>query len=103
MSKFNEEDFKKSLEGKSVEELRKLEEKIVKECDAIDKEVAETEFDMPTENYAEVAKAVKFFLNKQIIFFTTSKVPLFYMIYFLMDTNIFLKLMTKHHFLIYSI
>lgn len=67
MSKFNEEDFKKSLEGKSVEELRKLEEKIVKECDAIDKEVAETEFDMPTENYAEVAKAVKFFLNKQTV------------------------------------
>lgn len=67
MSKFNAEDFKKSLEGKTVEELKKIEVEVISECEAIDKEVTETVFDMPTENYAEVAKAVKFFLNKQTV------------------------------------
>ena len=67
MSKFNVEDFKKSLEGKTVEELKNIEADVIKECEAIDKEVTETEFEMPTENYVEVAKAVKFFLNKQTV------------------------------------
>ena len=47
--KFNEEDFKKSLEGKSVEELKKIEAEVIKECEKIDDEVAKTEFDMPSE------------------------------------------------------
>ena len=65
--KFNAEDFKKTLDGKSLEELKKIEQKVIAECDAIDKEVAETSFDMPTENYAEVAKSIKHFLNKQTV------------------------------------
>jgi len=65
--KFNEEDFKKSLEGKSVEELKKIEAEVIKECEKIDDEVAKTEFDMPAENYLEVAKAIKYFLNKQTV------------------------------------
>lgn len=65
--KFNEEDFKKSLEGKSVEELRKIEAQVIKECEKIDKEVSETEFDMPVENYSDVAKAIKYFLDKQTV------------------------------------
>ena len=65
--KFNEEDFKKSLEGKSVEELKKIEAEVIKECEKVDDEVAKTEFDMPTENYSEVSKAIKYFLNKQTV------------------------------------
>ena len=65
--KFNAEDFKKTLDGKSLEELKKIEQKVITECDAIDKEVTETNFDMPVENYAEVAKAIKHFLNKQTV------------------------------------
>lgn len=65
--KFNEEDFKKSLEGKSVEELKKIEVEVIKECEKIDDEVANTEFDMPVENYSDVAKAIKYFLDKQTV------------------------------------
>ena len=65
--KFNAEDFKKTLDGKSLEELKKIEQKVITECDAIDKEVTETNFDMPVENYAEVAKAIKHFLDKQTV------------------------------------
>lgn len=68
MSKtINLDEFKDSLKSKSVDELKKIEEKIVAECETIDKEVSEKEFDMPTENYSEVAKAIKFFLNKQTV------------------------------------
>lgn len=65
--KFNTEDFKKTLDGKSLEELKKIEQKVITECDTIDKEVTETNFDMPAENYAEVAKAIKHFLDKQTV------------------------------------
>ena len=65
--KFNAEEFKKTLDGKSLEELKKIEQKVITECDAIDKEVTETNFDMPVENYAEVAKAIKYFLDKQTV------------------------------------
>ena len=61
------EQFKKSLEGKTVEELKKIEQEVIAECEKIDNEVAQTEFDMPVENYTEVAEAVKYFLNEQTV------------------------------------
>jgi hypothetical protein len=61
------EDFKKSLEGKTVEELKKIEQDVIAECEKIDDEVSKTEFDMPQENYSEVAEAVKHFLNEQTV------------------------------------
>lgn len=61
------EQFKKSLEGKTVEELKKIEQEVIAECEKIDNEVAQTEFDMPVENYAEVAEAIKYFLNEQTV------------------------------------
>lgn len=61
------EKFKKSLEGKTVEELRKLEEEIIKEAEVIDKEIAETNFELPKENYDIAAKAVRYFLNKKSV------------------------------------
>lgn len=60
-------EFKKSLEGKSKEELEALEKKLVVEAEAIDKEVSETQFDLPTENYKAVAEAVRYFLDKQTV------------------------------------
>ena len=63
----NFEDFKKSLEGKSLPELQEIEKQIVAEADKIDKEISETTFDLPKENYETVADAIKYFLNKQTV------------------------------------
>ena len=63
----NFEDFKKSLEGKTLPELQEIEKQIVAEADKIDKEISETTFDLPKENYETVADAIKYFLNKQTV------------------------------------
>lgn len=63
----NFEDFKKSLEGKTLQELQEIEKQIVAEADKIDKEISETTFDLPKENYETVADAIKYFLNKQTV------------------------------------
>lgn len=60
-------DYRKSLEGKTREELETLEKELVTEAEAIDKEVATTEFELPTENYANVAEAIRYFLDKQSV------------------------------------
>lgn len=60
-------EYKKMLDGKSKEELEKLEQEVVAKAEKIDKEVAAKEFDMPTENYPVVAEAVRYFLNKQSV------------------------------------
>lgn len=60
-------DFKKSLDGKSKEELEALEQELVKEAEMVDKEVNETVFDLPTENYPAVAEAIRYFLDKQSV------------------------------------
>lgn len=59
--------FKKSLEGKSVDDLKKIEEEIIKEADALDKEIAVTTFDLPEENYFEVANTIRYFLEGQTV------------------------------------
>ena len=58
-------DFKKSLEGLSVDELKKIEQELIAEADAVDKSIVNTTFDLPDENYTEVAEAIKYFLDKQ--------------------------------------
>lgn len=58
-------EFKASLEGMSVEELKKVEQEIIEKAEAIDKEIVATNFDLPTENYEVIAEAVRYFLNKQ--------------------------------------
>lgn len=60
-------EFEDSLKGKSLVELKDLEEEIVKEADAIDKEVTTKEFDLPEENYKIVAKAIKKILEKKTV------------------------------------
>lgn len=59
--------FENSLKKKSLEELEKLEQEIIAEADKNGEELGKTEFEMPVENYAEVAKAIRKFLNKQSI------------------------------------
>lgn len=60
-------DFQKKLEGKTFEELKKMEEEIIEKANKIDNEVAKAEFDLPEKNYETVAKAVKYFLNKESV------------------------------------
>jgi hypothetical protein len=61
----SEKNFKASLEGKSLEELKAIEQEIIVEADVVNKEIVDTVFDLPAENYAEVAEAIRYFLNKQ--------------------------------------
>ena len=61
----NFEDFKKSLEGKTLPELQEIEKQIVAEADKIDKEISETTFNLPKENYETVADAIKLVLANQ--------------------------------------
>lgn len=65
--KFNLDEFKKSLEGKTLEELAKIEQEVIAECEAVDKKVSETKFELPQEGYASVAEKIKYFLNKQTV------------------------------------
>lgn len=60
-------DFEASLEGKTLEELQALEQEVVKEAEAIDNEVSNTKFELPTENYTLVAKAIHTILNKKTV------------------------------------
>ena len=60
-------DFKQSLKGKSLDELKKIEEEIVAECDKVNDEVGATEYDVPKENYKVVATEIRNFLNKQTV------------------------------------
>jgi len=59
--------FAKSLKDKSLEELQKLEQEIIEQADKNGEELGKIEFDMPTENYKEVAESVRYFLNKQSV------------------------------------
>lgn len=59
--------FENSLKKKSLEELEKLEQEIIAEADKNGEELGKKEFDLPTENYKEVATAIRKFLNKQSI------------------------------------
>lgn len=61
------EEYKKSLEGKSVEELHEIEQALIKEADKLDNKISKLEFDMPTENYEEAAVAARTLLNKQSV------------------------------------
>lgn len=58
-------EFVKSLDGKSFDELKKIEENLIKEIDKNDKKVATAVLPLSNENYSEVAKAIRYFLAKQ--------------------------------------
>ena len=60
-------EFDASLEGKTLEELKAIEQDIIKEAENLDKEVSETEFKLPKKNYATVAKAIHTLLEKKTV------------------------------------
>ena len=57
-------DFKKSIENATEAELKKIEQDVIKEADDVNKEVQETKFDLPEENYVDVAVAIQGLLGK---------------------------------------
>ena len=60
-------EYEDSLKGKTLEELEKIESELIAEADANDQKVSKTEFDLPKENYKEVAEAIRMLLNKQTV------------------------------------
>lgn len=61
------EDFKKSLEGKTLEELEKMEQDVIKKLDKNDDKLQKMEFDVPAENYELVAIEIRKFINKKTV------------------------------------
>lgn len=60
-------DFKKSLEGKTLEELEALEQQIIEEADKLNEDMSKATLKVPTKNYKEAAKGIRRALNKQTI------------------------------------
>ena len=60
-------DYENSLNGKTFEELEKIESQLIAEADENDQRVSKTEFDLPKENYKEVATSIRKLLNKQTV------------------------------------
>lgn len=60
-------EFEASLEGKTLEELEKIESLLIADADANDQKVSKLEFDLPKENYKEVAEGIRMLLNKQTV------------------------------------
>lgn len=59
--------FEETLKGKSLKELHKIEEDIVKEADKIDNEISNKKFKLPDENYEIVATAIRTLLSKKTV------------------------------------
>ena len=60
-------EFSDSLKGKTLDELKELEQEIIKEADKIDKEVMDYTFKLPTKNYSDAAKAIHLLLEKKSV------------------------------------
>lgn len=60
-------EFKKKCQSMTREQLEELEQEYIKKADEIDQETAKAMFELPTENYANVAAGIRMFLDKQTI------------------------------------
>lgn len=60
-------EYEESLNGKSLEELEKIESELIAQADENDQKVSKLEFDLPKENYKEVAEGIRMLLNKQTV------------------------------------
>lgn len=60
-------DYKNSLEGKTLEELEALEQEIIKEADKLNEDMSNAKLKVPTKNYKEAAMAIRRALNKQSV------------------------------------
>ena len=59
--------FEEEVKGKTLEELEKLESELIAKADENDQKISKLEFDLPTENYKEVAEGIRMLLNKQTV------------------------------------
>jgi len=60
-------EFKASLKDMDVEKLKELEKEIIKEAEDNDEYVAKLEFELPNDNYFDVANAIRMILNKKTV------------------------------------
>lgn len=60
-------EYKASLVGKTLDELRAIEQEIIKEADALDEKIKVTTFKLSKKNYKEAAEAIRYLLNKQSV------------------------------------
>lgn len=60
-------EYSASLKEKTLEELKAMEQEIIKEADENDKIIKNTEFDLPAENYNVVAEAIRLLLEKETV------------------------------------
>lgn len=60
-------EYKKLIESKNLEEVLEIEKTIVKEADEINEKIQKYEFKLSKKGYAEAAKAIRYFLDKQTI------------------------------------
>lgn len=63
----SQEEFKKTLQGKSQKELEAIEQKIIAEAEEVDKELAKATIKLPKDEFKNVAENIRYFLNKQTI------------------------------------
>ena len=59
--------FEQSLEAKTLEELKVLQQEIVKEAEEADKKVSSKEFKLDKKNYQIVAQGIRNLLNKKTV------------------------------------
>ena len=57
-------DFKKTIQNATIDELKKLEQDVIKEADKVNKEVQETTFVLPKNDYRITAFAIRDLLDK---------------------------------------
>ncbi len=58
-------DFIESLNGKSKEDLEKIEADLIKQADDVDKELADMKFDLPDEDREKIYGYIREFIDKQ--------------------------------------
>ena len=60
-------EYEASLEGKTLEELQNIEAELIADAEANDQRVSKLEFDLPKDNYKEVAEGIRMLLEKQTV------------------------------------
>lgn len=60
-------EYADSLKGKTLEELEKIEQEVIKEADAVDAEVNAKQFNLNEEGYADVCNHIRRLLDKQTV------------------------------------
>lgn len=59
-------EYKKSLEGKSVDELKKIEQDLIKQIDDLNDKASKAEYDLPKVDYKATAEKIRMLLDNEI-------------------------------------